>query len=141
MNYEGKTATSAKAEILAPSNGMKKTVLIVDDDQIFSSALSEGLTSEEGELTVYTAENGYQAAAVLKDVAVDLIITDLRMPIMGGLELTLRVNELLPSVPVIVLSAYADTSTILELETQGNYFLDKPLDFDNLLRTIRALLL
>ncbi len=128
-------------EALASSKGIKKTILIVDDDQVFSSTLSEGLASAEEGLKVYTAENGYQAAAILKDVAVDLIITDLRMPVMGGLELTLHVNEILPSVPVIVLSAYADSNTILELTKQGNYFFDKPLEFDNLLGTIRTILL
>ncbi|HUI46821.1 MAG TPA: response regulator [Nitrospirota bacterium] len=141
MSYEGNTATIAKPETPAPTQGKRKTILIVDDDRVFSSALAEGLMSVEEGLTVYTAENGYQAAAVLNDVSMDLLITDLRMPVMGGLELTHRVNEMLPSVPVIVISAYADTSTVLELETQGNYFFDKPVDYDHLLETIRALLL
>ncbi len=143
MNYEGNTATVVEPKTSAPGNTIRKTILIVDDDNVFASSLAEGLTSvEEGwTVTAYTAENGVQASAILKEVAVDLLITDLRMPVMGGLELTLRVNELLPSVPVIVLSAYADISTVLELETQGNYFFDKPINFDILLSTIRALLL
>ncbi len=141
MNYNDNAATIARSETLAPSRRIKKTVLIVDDDQVFSSMLGEGLASAEEGLKIYTAENGYQAAAILKDVAVDLIITDLRMPVMGGLELTLQVNETLPSVPVIVLSAYADSNTVLELLKQGNYFFDKPLEFDILLDTIRKLLL
>ncbi len=141
MNYKQNTATIATRETIAPDRRFKKTILIVDDDQVFSSTLGEGLASVEEGLKVYTAENGYQAAAILKDVAVDLIITDLRMPVMGGLELTLQVNEILPSVPVIVLSAYADSNTVLELKKQGNYFFDKPLDFDNLLETVRKLLL
>jgi len=141
MSYERNTATITRPETPASGHVKMKTILIVDDDKVFSSALAEGLMSVEEGLMVYTAENGYQAAAMLKDVDMDLLITDLRMPVMGGLELTHRVNEILPSVPVIVISAYADTSTVLELETQGNYFFDKPLDFDNLLETIRALLL
>jgi DNA-binding NtrC family response regulator len=141
MSYDRNTATITRPETPSPGHVKMKTILIVDDDKVFSSALAEGLMSMEEGLMVYTAENGYQAAAMLKDVDMDLLITDLRMPVMGGLELTHRVNEILPSVPVIVISAYADTSTVLELETQGNYFFDKPLDFDNLLETIRALLL
>jgi len=140
MSYKGNTATIAKPETQALDHGKRKTVLIVDDDRVFSSALAEGLMGMEEGLTVYTAENGYQAAALLNDISMDLLITDLRMPVMGGLELTHRVNEILPSVPVIVLSAYADTSTVLELEMQGNYFFDKPLDFDHLIKTVRALL-
>ncbi len=141
MNYNENTATMETTKALAPCTRTKRTILIVDDDQVFSSALGEGLESVEEGLKVYTAENGYQAAAILKDVAVDLVITDLRMPVMGGLELTLQVNEIFPSVPVIVLSAYADSNTVLELKKQGNYFFDKPLEFDNLLGTIRKILL
>ncbi len=140
MNYEGNTSTIARPETPASGNGGRKTVLVVDDDPIFASALAEGLMSVEDGLTVYTAENGYQAAAVLKDVSVDLLITDLRMPAMGGRELTLRVNESQPGLPVIVLSAYADIRTIRELEIEGNYFFDKPLDFDTLLKTIHDIL-
>ena len=141
MRYEGNTVTIAKPEISAVGHGKRKTILIVDDDRVFSSALAEGLMSMEEGPVVYTVENGYEATAVLNDVVLDLLITDLRMPVMGGLELTHRVNEMLPSVPVIVVSAYADISTVLELEAQGNYFFDKPLDFDILLETIHALLL
>lgn len=128
-------------DTLASGNRLEKTILVVDDDRVFSSTLSEGLASVEEGLIVYTAENGYQASAILKDVAVDLIITDLRMPVMGGLELALQVNETLPSVPVIVMSAYADSNTVLELQKHGNYFFDKPLEFDSLLKTIREILL
>jgi DNA-binding NtrC family response regulator len=141
MTSEGNRAATATQETLTTSDAIMKTILIVDDDVVFSSALTEGLTSVEEGLKIYTAENGYQASAILKNIAVDLIITDLRMPGMGGLELTLHVNEVLPSLPVIVVSAYADTSTVLKLKTRGNYFFDKPLDFDNLLSTIRALLI
>ncbi len=141
MNYRENAATIETTKALTPRTRTKRTILIVDDDRVFSSTLGEGLESLEEGLKVYTAENGYQAAAILKDVAVDLVITDLRMPVMGGLELTLQVNEILPSVPVIVLSAYADSNTVLELKKQGNYFFDKPLEFDNLLGTIRKILL
>jgi two-component system NtrC family response regulator len=141
MKYDENAVTIATQETVDLGKRIKKSILIVDDDQVFSSSLSEGLESVEEGLKVYTAENGYQATAILKDIDVDVVITDLKMPVMGGLELTLQLNEFLPSVPVIVVSAFADSNTILELKKKGNYFFDKPLDFDNLLGTIRNLLL
>jgi DNA-binding NtrC family response regulator len=120
--------------------GAPKTVLVVDDDAVFGATLVDGLTTIYPDLSVYRAENGKEASAIMKNVAVDLVITDLRMPSMGGLELTLWVNELWPCTPVIVLSAYANTDTINDITAQGNYFFDKPVDFGDLSRTVGTLL-
>src|SRR5512143_3304428 len=117
-----------------------KNVLIVDDDEGFRLALAEGITLMEGGLSVHTAENGEQAVAIVKNMPVDLVITDLRMPTMGGAELALWLMETRPSLPVIVMSAYADSGTVCELAAQGNHFLDKPLDFNQLMNMIRTLL-
>jgi YesN/AraC family two-component response regulator len=117
-----------------------KSVLIVDDDEVFRHALAEGITLMEGGLAVYTAENGEQAVAIVKNTAVDLVITDLRMPAMDGAELALWLAEDRPSLPVIVMSAYAENGTVRELQAKGNHFLDKPLDFNHLMRMIRTLL-
>ncbi|HTG00609.1 MAG TPA: response regulator [Nitrospirota bacterium] len=116
-----------------------KNVLIVDDDDTFGSALADGLTTVNPHLNSFKAQNGKQAVAIMNNIAIDLVITDLRMPSMGGVELTLWINELWPRVPVVVLSAYADTDTVLNLSTQGNYFFDKPLDFASLARTVNVL--
>jgi DNA-binding NtrC family response regulator len=120
--------------------GPGKNLLIVDDDEGFRKALAEGISLMEGGVSVYTAENGEQAVAIVRNVAVDLVITDLRMPAMDGAELALWLAEDRPSLPVIVMSAYADSATVRELEAKGNHFLDKPLDFNNLMVKIRTLL-
>ena len=117
-----------------------KSVLIVDDDEGFRLALAEGITLMESSLTVYTAENGEQAVAVVKNTPVDLVITDIRMPVMDGAELALWLAEDRPSLPVIVMSAYADSGTVRELEAQGNHFLDKPLDLNRLMMLVGTLL-
>src|SRR5512143_2173600 len=110
-----------------------KHILIVDDDEVFRHALAEGIMLMDSGLSVCTAENGEQAVAVVKSTPVDLVITDLRMPIMDGAELALWLMEERPSLPVIVMSAYAETGTVRELAAQGNHFLDKPLDFNHLM--------
>ncbi len=136
---ESRKGNQVVAEIDAPDAG-RGNILIVDDDETFRAALADGLTILKNDLNVYTVENGEQAVAVIKTTPVDLVITDLRMPVMGGLELALWMSENRPATPVIVISAYADTTTILDLETQGNYFFDKPLDFGTMIRTVHALL-
>jgi DNA-binding NtrC family response regulator len=117
-----------------------KSVLIVDDDEGFRLALAEGITLMEGGFSVYTAENGEQAVAVVKNTPVDLVITDIRMPVMDGAELALWLAEDRPSLPVIVMSAYADSGTVRELEARGNHFLDKPLDLNRLMMLVGTLL-
>ncbi len=124
---------------IAPARA-KKTVLIVDDDTVFCSSLSDGLQLMLDDVTVYMAENGEQAVAIVRSTAVDLVITDLRMHKMDGRELVLWMDELRPGLPVIVMSAYADPSTIVDLGMQGIHFFDKPLDLHNLALTVRSLL-
>lgn len=120
--------------------GARKNLLIVDDDDAFRKALAEGISLMEGGVSVYTAENGEQAVAIIRNIAMDLVITDLRMPAMDGAELALWLAEDRPSLPVIVMSAYADSGTVREIEAKGNHFLDKPLDFNELMVKIRKLL-
>ena len=116
------------------------TVLIVDDDKVFCSALSDGLLLMVDDITVYTAESGAQAISIIRTTALDLLITDLRMPVVDGRELVLWMNELQPATPVIVMSAYADPSTVMDLELRGVHFYDKPLDLGKLAGTVRSLL-
>ena len=127
-------------QVNGPVVGPGKSILIVDDDEAFRQALAEGISLMEGGTSVYTAEDGKQAVAIIRNVAVDLVITDLRMPAMDGAELALWLAEDRPSLPVIVMSAYADSGTVRELEAKGNHFLDKPLDFNDLMVKIRTLL-
>jgi DNA-binding NtrC family response regulator len=123
---------------LAGASG--KTVLIVDDNEGFRFALAELLRMEERGLTVQTVENGEQAAAVIRNAPVDLVITDLLMPVMDGSELLLWMSEYRSAVPVIVVSAGADAGKVFDLKTQGIVFFDKPLDFAGLARTVHSLL-
>ncbi len=117
-----------------------KAVLIVDDDTVFRSSLSDGLRLLLDDVTVYTAESGEQALAIIRSTPVDLLITDLRMHKMDGRELLFWMSELRPAMPVIVMSAHADPSTIIDLEKQGVHFFDKPLDLSKLTAAVRSLL-
>ena len=116
-----------------------KNILIVDDDTVFLHSLEEMLTLIDGH-RIYTAENGEQATAVLASVPVDLLITDLRMPVMGGQELILRTRKAQPDLPIVVISACAQTSAMQELEGENCNYLDKPINVTELISTVRKLI-
>jgi DNA-binding NtrC family response regulator len=130
----------SQVELADPPDRTGKTVLIVDDDTVFRTSLSDGLLFMLDDITVYTAENGEQALAVIRTTPVDLVITDLRMPFVDGWGVMLGMDEFRPATPVIVMSAYADIDKVIDLETRGIHYFEKPLDLDRLARTVRSLL-
>jgi DNA-binding NtrC family response regulator len=141
MVSEKTKETSATAlDEPAPAGKSTRTILIVDDDSAFVTAFAEGLRLIGEKLYVHTAENGEQAVAIVRTTPVDLVITDLRMPVMDGRELLLWMAEYHPLVPVIVMSAHADMGAVRELEAQGSHFFDKPLDFNDIVATVSSLL-
>ena len=84
-------------------------VLIVDDEFHLRQSLRRFLEKEGSDFRV-TAEaaDGAQALAILKDVSVEVVITDIRMPVMDGLALTEQLHALYPRIRVIILTGYAD---------------------------------
>jgi DNA-binding NarL/FixJ family response regulator len=82
-------------------------VLIVDDDAGVRRALRE-LLEEDGVAVVGEAADGGQAVAAVTDLAPDLVLMDLRMPGVDGIEATRRIRSVAPTVQVIVCTAYDD---------------------------------
>jgi DNA-binding NtrC family response regulator len=112
-------------------------VLIVDDEKDLLSTIEDGLKSYEDRFHVLTAENGKKAVEVLESIQVDLLITDLKMPEMGGLELIAYMTESFPSIPVIVMSAFLTLETREEIESKKSVrFMEKPIDFHELVDAI-----
>ena len=110
---------------------MKFRILVIDDEKNIREGLQMALEDDGYEvLTAADGTAGLQKA--LSDV-VDLIITDLRMPGIGGQELLRRVTSETPGVPVIVLTGHGTVETAVEAMRMGAYdFLTKPLDLDRL---------
>jgi DNA-binding NtrC family response regulator len=123
-----------------------KNILIVDDDAAFLSSVATALNTADDRYRVYTAENAEHAVMVLKTAAVDLMIADLDLPLMEGVELVLHAAEEHPELPVIAVSsdgwvnAFARTSTLQELGAKPHYYFDKPLDYTVLSSAIHSLL-
>jgi len=93
---------------------MKKNILVVDDDK--SNLLLAELILAGKKYEVFTARTGVEAISVLRQQPIDLILLDVMMPMMDGMKTlqTIRSNEELASVPVIFLTAAADTDTVVE---------------------------
>ena len=113
--------------------------MIADDDERMLRALDKVLTGQ-GANVIATKWAG-DAIDVLtqRDRSVDLVITDLRMPIVTGATLVYAVHQIFPDLPVIVLTAFGDSALKTECLHQGAAaFLEKPLDTSQLLTAIAA---
>ncbi len=106
-------------------------ILIVEDDRNTLSGLVEILTQEGYE--VDAAESGQQALKLLENDAFDILLTDLKMPSMTGMELYERSLPITPELKTIVMTAYSSVKDAVEAMKKGVYeYLTKPLDLDEL---------
>src|SRR5215210_6454189 len=106
-------------------------LLVVDDEQGMRQLLTI-VFGREGH-QVRSAENGLRALELLRSTPVDLIISDVKMPDMGGIELLKAARELLPDVVVVMMTAFATVETAREAFKLGaDDFIQKPFDVDEL---------
>jgi DNA-binding NtrC family response regulator len=113
-----------------------KTILVVDDDKSIRDSLKMVLEFESYE--VLFAENGPDALRQMAATPIDLILLDVKMAGMDGLEVLQRVREKRAELPVIMISGHGTIETAVEATKLGAFdFLPKPLDRDKLLVTVR----
>jgi len=118
-----------------PAGGDQYTLLIVDDDPLFLGLLEEVLAEES--LTVITAADGAEAMALLDHHSVDVIVTDLQMPNLNGLELLREAKRRIPHILVIIVTGYASLETALEAIKGGAYdYVTKPFQTEEMKITV-----
>jgi len=118
---------------------MTKRVLVVDDDATVRVALRDALTSAGFDVTL--AAGGREALAFLAHAHPDVVLCDVRMPHMSGLELLCLVRERSADVAVVLMTAFDDMPTVVEAMRHGAVeFLVKPLDLDDLEKTLNRVL-
>lgn len=116
-----------------------KHILVVDDETEIRDSLRVVLEDCGYEST--TAETGKEAIDKLKEKEFDLVITDIRMPEMGGLDVIEKLRSLDNEVPVLIITAYVYREMAVRAMQMGaNGYLLKPLDFDELIHRIEVLL-
>ena len=114
-------------------------ILIVDDEDIARSNMEHVLT-KDGYLC-HTATNGAEALEVLGHNDVDLVITDLKMEKMDGIELLGHINRLYPDTQVIMVTGFATVSSAVEALKKGAaHYLGKPVNLDELRKTVGEVL-
>ncbi|WP_026464879.1 sigma-54-dependent transcriptional regulator [Adhaeribacter aquaticus] len=111
-------------------------ILIIDDERSIRYTLKEILEYEN--YTVDEAENGEVGLDLLSKTKYDVVLCDIKMPKMDGLEVLNRAMEMVPDVPFIMVSAHGTIETAVEATKKGAYdFLQKPPDLNRLLITVR----
>ena len=112
-------------------------VLIVDDETRLLQSIEAGLASYGDRFDVLTAANGRDAIEIFQREKIDLLVTDLRMPVMDGFELLTHVSVVYPFLPSIVMTAFATPEIEEKLNgTGGSKLLEKPVDFERLAEAI-----
>ena len=115
----------------------QKHLLIVDDEGVLRSAIAERL-ADHG-FVVEQAGNGEDALQRLTDFAFDILITDLRLPGIGGREVLDAALERYPEIIAIVITGYGTVKDAVEAIKQGaSDFITKPFQFDALLHVLRS---
>ena len=114
-------------------------ILVVEDDSEMRELLKDELT--DGGYDVVLAVNGEEAMGIMDRDAVDLVITDIRMPKVGGFELLPRLKRHDSKLPVIVITAFGDWPTLSEAYDKGACdYIDKPFKILDLKRSVRKAL-
>ena len=119
------------------------TILIVDDSVAMRSLLVSTLEMLEQELTIVQAQNGFEALRMLPREQIDLVLTDINMPDINGLELLsfIRSNPIYKEVPVVVISTEGSRKDIEKgLSLGANEYLVKPFQPEQLLDVVKRFL-
>jgi two-component system response regulator AtoC len=115
---------------------VKSVILLVDDQDTIRFFLEKTLT-QEGYETV-TAKTGLEAVEKAREVIPDLVLLDLKLPDIDGLEVLRRIKEIFPEICVVMITAFGDIETAVKAMKAGAYdFVGKPINLDQLLLVIR----
>lgn len=110
-----------------PKAAPPPTILVVDDDQYVREAI-QTLLGQRG-FRVLACESGYDALRALGEEPVDLVLSDVRMPLISGIELLEKIRERDPETPVILMTGYAELNTAVTAINKGaSDFLLKPFN-------------
>jgi DNA-binding response OmpR family regulator len=121
-------------------NGMVKDlkrVLIVDDEETLTWSMARSLSRDKDKYEVIIANNGREALNLLKKNNVDLVISDIRMPDINGLDLLVSIKKEYPQTKVIIMTAYGSSDVQREANQRGSlYYVEKPFEIADIRKII-----
>jgi putative two-component system response regulator len=113
----------------------KLTVLFVDDDQDLLEMLLLHFNNDD--YRIITADNAHEALDCLDRTAIDIVLTDIKMPGMDGLELAGKIHDGYPDMPVLIMTAYSEIEVAVSAIKRGAFdFIMKPLNLDYLAHSL-----
>jgi len=118
------------------TEGLKK-VLIVDDEETLTWSMAKSLSKDRDKYEVIIANNGKEALSLLKKDKIDLVISDIRMPDINGLDLLVRIKMEHPQTKVIIMTAYGSSDVQKEANRRGSlFYIEKPFEINDIRKII-----
>ena len=113
-------------------------ILIIEDEEAIRRVLVKNLTEESKDYQVFEAEDGLAGTEAIKKSDFDLILCDIKMPKMDGVEVLEAAKKIKPEIPIVMISGHGDLDTAVNTMRLGAYdYISKPPDLNRLLNTIR----
>ena len=113
-------------------------ILIIEDEKAIRNVLSNIVIEEDKNHEVDTAENGLDGFQMLTQNTYDLVLCDIKMPKMDGIELLEKAIAIHPELPIVMISGHGDLDTAVESIKKGAFdYISKPPDLNRLIHTIR----
>ena len=116
-------------------------ILIIEDEASIRRVLVKILTEENKQYEVFEAEDGLAGMELIKKEDFDLILCDIKMPKMDGVEVLEAVKKIKPEIPMVMISGHGDLETAVNTMKMGAFdYISKPPDLNRLLNTVRIAL-
>ena len=122
-----------------PTKKKKITILIADDQTLFREGIKDILTSEKWVEVVGEAADGVEAVAMAKKLKPDVVLMDIKLTKMDGINATRKIREVCPQVNVLMLSSFEDEAHVLDaIQAGANGYLSKMLPAAELVNSIKT---
>lgn len=117
---------------------MTSNILLIEDEDAIRRVLSKILREENKDYVVTEAHDGLAGTELVRDNDYDLVLCDIKMPKMDGVEVLTAIKKIKPEIPVVMISGHGDLDTAVNTMRLGAFdYISKPPDLNRLLNTVR----
>ncbi len=120
-----------------PAPHIRRTFLYVEDDPVTRDIMEKIMRLKMPDIDLLVAENGQEGLELYRKHTPEIVITDVAMPVMDGIQMAAEIKIVNPRAIIIVISAYSNTDYLLNsIEIGINHYVLKPIDFVKFFATI-----